>query len=203
VAAAEAAAASAAAAAAAASESEGLDLAVAAAEAAAAAARSALALAQGESTEGAADVDECAQGGPLLPADPAWPLEVPAQGAFIYGLFLQCGRWAFDSARGAGVLAESLPKQMFQSMPVIHFLPCLETDKRVSPAGERGYDAGVPSATPPQLYECPVYKESSRSGKLLTTGHSTNFVMMIDLPSDQPEKHWVKRGAALLCALDA
>ncbi|KAL0984291.1 hypothetical protein UPYG_G00139540 [Umbra pygmaea] len=107
--------------------------------------------------------------------------EKPDDGAYIRGLFLEGARWD----RQKMVIGESLPKILFDPLPIIWFRP-----------GE------MSKFLHENIYVCPVYKTSARRGTLSTTGHSTNYVLPIELPSDQPQKHWINRGVACLCQLD-
>ncbi|XP_050760847.1 dynein axonemal heavy chain 1 [Gymnogyps californianus] len=105
----------------------------------------------------------------------------PDKGCYIHGLFLEGARW--DPA--AFQLAESRPKELYTEMAVLWLLP-------------------VPNRKPPATgtYLCPIYKTLTRAGTLSTTGHSTNYVIAVEIPTDKPQKHWIKRGTALICALD-
>ena len=107
--------------------------------------------------------------------------KAPSDGCYINGLFLEGARWNSDT----WVLDEAKPKELFSEMPGIHLIPAAE---RVAPTEG--------------IYNCPLYKTLTRAGTLSTTGHSTNYVFTVELPSDMPQKHWVKRGCALMCALN-
>jgi dynein heavy chain, axonemal len=96
---------------------------------------------------------------------------------------LEGARWN----REQNSLDESFPKILFDSLPIISLMPILRSEKQVNAE---------------EIYDCPVYKTSERKGTLSTTGHSTNFVMFIELRTEKKPNHWVNRGAACLCQLD-
>jgi dynein heavy chain len=106
--------------------------------------------------------------------------ERPHDGCYIYGLYLEGARWDNKSH----MLSESLPKELYTDVPLIHLVP--KADR-----------------TPPKtgIYNCPIYKVLSRAGTLSTTGHSTNFVMFMELPSKEQEDIWIRAGVAMFLAL--
>lgn len=100
-------------------------------------------------------------------------------------------------------LVDPRPKELFSSMPLIHLLP--EKDRKTPTSG---------------IYRSPVYKILTRTGTLSTTGHSTNFVMWIEIPSNKStvfrsslvsetnaqvkfcdQDYWIRAGVACFCAL--
>jgi dynein heavy chain, axonemal len=109
-------------------------------------------------------------------------LQAPSDGVYIQGLYVEGARW-HDAQH---TLAESIPKVLYSLAPTMWFKPVKREDLHIVPH-----------------YNCPVYKTSDRRGVLSTTGHSTNFICFIRMPSpDTPESHWVLRGVCLLTTLD-
>jgi dynein heavy chain, axonemal len=105
------------------------------------------------------------------------------QGILVHGLWIDGGRWDFESH----TLEDPLPGVMFSPLPVVNLIPQQSSTVQNE-----------------QAFECPLYKTSDRTGALSTTGQSTNFVTSLALPikSGLAPDHWVLRGVALLCMPD-
>ncbi|ESU37863.1 Dynein heavy chain [Giardia duodenalis] len=107
-------------------------------------------------------------------------------GCYVYGLYMEGARWCMETS----TIQESYSRELYSRMPVIHFLPD-EQGKDVDPEVAR------------RIYRCPAYRTLARAGVLSTTGHSTNFIMPVDLPIQADESaKWTKRGVALFAALN-
>jgi len=106
--------------------------------------------------------------------------QAPEEGIYLFGLFMDGCAWDYND----GVLADQEFGTMFVKAPVFNFLPWenkkVNTDK----------------------YRMPIYKTSVRAGTLSTTGHSTNFVLPMELETDEDPSYWTLKGAALLTMLN-
>ena len=91
---------------------------------------------------------------------------------------------AFDVVNSC--MAEAAPATNWQMLPVVLFLPVANH---------------VPD---PKNYECPLYKTSTRSGALSTTGMSTNYVLNVELPCppDGPPSKWILQGVGMVVNLN-
>ncbi|XP_019622649.1 PREDICTED: dynein heavy chain 6, axonemal-like [Branchiostoma belcheri] len=107
-------------------------------------------------------------------------IDAPEDGVLVHGLFFDCARWDDENC----VVGDALKGEMNAPLPIMHMQPRMNFS---------------PDTTD---YPCPLYKTSARAGVLSTTGHSTNFVVPVYLPSSQPADYWVSMGTALLCQLN-
>jgi len=105
----------------------------------------------------------------------------PEDGTNVTGMYMEGCKWDAENV----CLEESDPKILFVKCPPVWFKPCKPSD----------YARG-------NFYDCPIYKTSVRKGVLMTTGHSTNFVLLLRMPTKKHANHWIKRGTAILLGLD-
>ena len=99
----------------------------------------------------------------MLPGEADEYVVGPRDGVYIHGLFLEGCGWDSKTLR----LCESEPKVLYVNGPCIQLLP-----KKVDEVAEFPH------------FDCPLYRTADRRGVLATTGHSTNFVMFVKLPSE-------------------
>lgn len=95
-------------------------------------------------------------------------------------MFLEGAKWDYKKH----LMGTSYPKELFCDLPPIHMMPV---------ANRKVPDEGI--------YHCPLYKVEVRKGTLSTTGHSTNFVKDIEIPTREHQDHWIKAGVAAFLAL--
>ncbi|CAH1788942.1 unnamed protein product [Owenia fusiformis] len=106
-------------------------------------------------------------------------VDKPKDGVLIHGLFMDGFRWDSEN----NVVIDSLKGEMTSKLPMLHMEPAMDFEP------------------PAEDYIAPLYKTSLRAGTLSTTGHSTNFVVAVHLPSKEPQDYWISKGSALLTAL--
>ena len=112
-----------------------------------------------------------------MPADGDFTTK-PEDGAYCDGMFLEGCKWSDEKMAGG------------------ERLKVLFTDAGVPfPANHRGQTRGFPALPVPHL------PHRRATGVLATTGHSSNFVINLTIPSDKPQNHWIKRGVAGLLSL--
>ena len=105
----------------------------------------------------------------------------PSDGVFVHGLFLEGAAWCHDDK----VLVEARARELYSEAPVIFLHP------GVHPPSNTG-----------GTYDCPVYRTTERKGVLKTTGHSSNYVIGVDLPCSGEPSHWVLRGTCMTLERD-
>jgi dynein heavy chain len=112
--------------------------------------------------------------------DPSVLDEAPAEGILCHGAYMDGCAWSYDRM----VLDDQQPGMMYVQCPLLHLIP-------------------TPNYTPdPKKYFAPFYKTSERRGVLSTTGHSSNFIMVIEIDTEEAPAYWILKGAALLSMLN-
>ncbi|XP_074805212.1 dynein axonemal heavy chain 8 [Natator depressus] len=94
----------------------------------------------------------------------------PAEGVYIYGLYLDGAGWDRRNSK----LTEPTPKILFTILPVVHIFA-------VNTTGPKD----------PKLYVCPIYKKPRRT--------DLTYITVIYLRTTVSSDHWILRGVALLC----
>lgn len=109
----------------------------------------------------------------------------PEGSCLVTGLYLEGARWDPQSQK----LQEAVPKVFHEPMPPVWLEPITRLSEE------------QPESTEDYFYSCPVYRTQLRQGEILPTGHSTNYIFQLDLPSEQPPQHWINRGVAAVLEL--
>ncbi|MEW5318622.1 MAG: hypothetical protein WDW38_009830 [Sanguina aurantia] len=99
--------------------------------------------------------------------------EAPAEGVFIYGLYLDGCSWSGRENK----LVDSEPKKLYNAMPVLFVTGVQAKDKKRS-----------------GIYEAPTYRVKSRKG--------FNFITTFAVRTEDEKHKWIMRGVGILCSID-
>lgn len=103
--------------------------------------------------------------------------EFAADGAYIYGFFLEGAGWELGRGGEQGYLTDMQLKDLHPVVPIVHVTAIQTKDKP-----ERGF------------YDCPVYTTSARGATIV-------FNAPLQMESEDLDPHrWVLAGVALLMA---
>ena len=99
--------------------------------------------------------------------------EAPAEGVFIYGLYLDGCSWSGRENR----MVDSEPKKLFNALPVLYVTGMQAKDRK---------KVGI--------YEAPTYRVKARKGY--------NFITTFSLRTEDDKSKWILRGVGILCSID-
>ena len=129
--------------------------------------------------------------------------EAPATGCYLSQMYIEGCRWSSENL----ALSPSLPKVLLELFPVVHLYPVVASKVKAAESSLNSLNSDDGDGTIPgdSVYSCPLYRTQARRGVLLTTGHSSNFLMNIELPipSHTPASTWRKAGVALFATTSA
>jgi len=89
--------------------------------------------------------------------------EEDSTAVWVHGLYLDCGFYDLEKQK----LECSREGLLYPKLPFVKLIPVDSTVEKEQ-----------------EGYHCPVYKTSQRAGVLSSTGHSTNFILPIVIPTD-------------------
>jgi dynein heavy chain len=132
------------------------------------------------------------------------PTHAPPTGCFVGRLTLEGCHW--DPVERA--LCEPRDATTRVEFPVIKFVPYVASDATTSSPSAGTTTTAATALGSGVTYACPMYRTDERRGELLTTGHSTNFVLDVLLPVAEAvvkkhpaaAEHMVRRGVALIAS---